>query len=91
MIFERFLDIDKKTIPLYPTNEVRPGTGPKHAEFFTNKDFISRSIHIRKNGIPWSFWSHEAGVWVSLDSINPNGTSSLAKHSTSSQTLSQDR
>lgn len=91
MIFERFLVTDKKIIPLYPTQDVRQGTWPKHAEFFTNKDFISRSIHIRKNNIPWSFWSHEAGIWISLDSIISNRASFPSKHSSSSQLPFKDQ
>lgn len=84
IIFERFLKIDKKLIPLYETSEIREKTWPTHAEFFTNKDFIWRALRIRKGGIPWSFWSYEAESWICLNILKPRQIpSSPSTHETS--------
>ena len=74
MVFERFLQVDQKLIALYHDGEIRHNTGPQHAEFFTNKDFVNRSIRIRKKPLPWSYWSLETNTWVSLNAINPSLT-----------------
>ncbi len=76
MVFDRFLQEEHKLTAIYHDAELRDNTWPQHAEFFTNKDFITRSIRIRQTPIPWSYWSWETNTWVSLNAINPSLLSS---------------
>ncbi len=76
-IFDQFLSIENKVIPLYPestslkkdSNWENIAPNPKHADFFTNRDFTGRAVQIRRNKIPYKVW-HDSTQ--SLNYMNEN-------------------
>lgn len=67
-IFEQFLEIEKKILPLYQ-KDIKPKKdkdgniippNPNHTDFFTNADFTGRAVKIRDDtNLPYVIWSRE--------------------------------